>query len=509
MLHFLSSGKVTFIGATTEKDYHMIVQDDSELNGYFTRIYVPETSQKDSIDILKGQLPLKAINLLDRACAMVRQEFSGEVDDVARLQFDIIVLQSELDSLEDLEETRRPELMEVINMKKTKLDLLQKNCKKEKQKISDIHAMKHLKRISHQLDTHDMDPTHKAKRAKLLEGYAAIIPKVESELCGFAKMTLTVGEEYVARVLSELTGIPSSTFGKNAMEKVKSLKDWLHSQVIGQEEAVTAVCEIVKRTLDEDNMKPGSLLFTGTTVVGKTEMAKALTEHLFGDQSCMIRFDMNELSQSNTVTRFFGPRPGYKGHNEGGQLLQAVRKKPFCVLLLDEFDKACTEIHQSLLRVLDVGHMTDCHGSADLKNAVIIMTSNVGATHLMNSISEKDSFASASKRVIAEVKHRFSNELIARVGEIVVFNPMSNELVEKIIVKEIKKRKAEFATRGVLLKVTLEAKDYIVNQGFKVGSGVQVVKAWIEKHVDRVLKDYFLEEVIDKSSSVEVSVKET
>nr|GEX81320.1 hypothetical protein [Tanacetum cinerariifolium] len=217
MLHFLSSGKVTFIGATTEKDYHMIVQDDSELNGYFTRIYVPKTSQKDSIDIVKGrkqrlvklynveipnhilkytikvshryapgQLPLKAINLLDRACAMVRQEFSGEVDDVARLRIDIIVLQSELASLEDLEETRRPE--------KTELDLLQKNCKKEKQKISDIHAMKHLKRISH-LDTHDMDPAHKAKSAKLLEGYAVIIPKVESELCGFAKMTLTVGEE--------------------------------------------------------------------------------------------------------------------------------------------------------------------------------------------------------------------------------------------------------------------------------------------------------------------------
>nr|GEW56881.1 hypothetical protein [Tanacetum cinerariifolium] len=232
-------------------------------------------------------------------------------------------------------------------------------------------------------------------------------------------------------------------------------------------------------------MKPGSLLFTGTIGVGKTEMAKALTEHLFGDQSCMICFDMNEFSQSNTVTRFFGPQPGYKGHNEGGKLLQAVRKKPFCVLLLDEFDKARTEIHQSLLRVLDE------------------------RPHLMNSISEKDSFASVSKRVFDEVKHRFSNELIARVGEIVVFNPMSNELVEKIIVKEIEKRKAEFATRGALLKVTLEAKDYIVNQGFKVGSGVRAVKAWIEKHVDRVLKDYFLEEVIDKSSSVEVSVKET
>nr|GEY83398.1 hypothetical protein [Tanacetum cinerariifolium] len=224
-----------------------------------------------------------------------------------------------------------------------------------------------------------MDPAHKAKRAKLLEGYAVIIPKVESELCGFAKMTLTVGEEYVTRALSELTGMPSSTFGKNAMEKVKSLKDWLNSQVIGQEEAVTAVCEFVKRTLDEDNMKPGSLFFTGTTGVGKTEMAKDLTEHLFGDQSCMIRFDMNEFSQSNTVIRFFGPPPG----------LQAVGKKLFCVLLLDEFDKACTEIHKSLLCVLDEG------------------------PHLMNSISEKDSFASASKRVIAEVKHRFSNELIA------------------------------------------------------------------------------------------------
>nr|GEX54708.1 hypothetical protein [Tanacetum cinerariifolium] len=219
-------------------------------------------------------------------------------------------------------------------------------------------------------------------------------------------------------------------------------------------------------------MKPGSLLFTGTTGVGKTEMAKALTEHLFGDQSCMIHFDINEFSQSNTVTRFFGPTPG-------------------------------------LLRVLDEGRMTDCHGSADLKSAVIIMTSNVGATHLMNSISEKDSFASAPKRVIAEVKHRFSNELIARFGEIVVFNHMSNELVEKIILKEIEKRKAEFATRGALLKVTPEAKDYILNQGFKVGSGVRAVKAWIEKHVDRVLKDYFLEEVIDKSSSVGVSVKET
>ncbi|GJZ79432.1 chaperone protein ClpB [Tanacetum coccineum] len=159
--------------------------------------------------------------------------------------------------------------------------------------------------------------------------------------CYLHLVLLTVGEEQVARALSELTGIPSSTFGKNAMEKVKSLKDWLNSQVIGQKEVVTTVCEIVKRTLDEDNMKPGSLLFTGTTRAGKTEMAKALTEHLFGD--CMIRFDMNEFSQSNTVTRFFGPPPGYKGHKDGGQLLQAVRKKPFCVILLDEFDKACTK----------------------------------------------------------------------------------------------------------------------------------------------------------------------
>nr|GEU83799.1 hypothetical protein [Tanacetum cinerariifolium] len=169
----------------------------------------------------------------------------------------------------------------------------------------------------------------------------------------------------------------------------------------------------------------------------------------------MIHFGMNELSQSNTVTRFFRQPQGYKGHKEGRQLTQAVRKKPFCVILLDEFDKACIKIHQSLLRVLNEGRMTNCHGSADRKNAVIIMTSNVGAAHLMNSIPKKGSFVNASKRVIVE---RFSNELIARVGEIVIFNPMSSELVEKIIVNEIEKRKAEFATRGALLKVTREAK---------------------------------------------------
>ncbi|GJW92553.1 chaperone protein ClpB1 [Tanacetum coccineum] len=209
----------------TEKDCHMVVQVELELNGYFKRIYVTETSQEDSIDILvklynveipkhilkytvkvshqytPGQLPLKPINLLDRTCAMVRQEFSGEVDEVARLRIDIIGLENELASLEDLEETRRPEVKcfkFIISMKKTELDLLQKNCKQEKHKISDIHAMKHPKRISDQLDTHNMDPANKAKRAKILEGYAAKIQKVESELCGVAKLTLTVGEEHVA-----------------------------------------------------------------------------------------------------------------------------------------------------------------------------------------------------------------------------------------------------------------------------------------------------------------------
>nr|GEU49727.1 hypothetical protein [Tanacetum cinerariifolium] len=220
-MNFLSSGKVTFIDAMTEKDNHIVVQDESELNGYFTRIYGIETSQKDSTDILKGikqrlvklynveipnhileytvkasyryaprQPPFNAINLLDRACAMVRQDFSGEVDKVARLRIDIIGLENELACLEYLEETRRPE-----------------NCKQEKQKISDIYAMRYLLRISDQLDTHDMDPADKAKRTKILEGYGAKIQKVESELCGVAKLTLTVGEEHVDRALSELTGI--------------------------------------------------------------------------------------------------------------------------------------------------------------------------------------------------------------------------------------------------------------------------------------------------------------
>ncbi|PWA82237.1 chaperone protein ClpB1 [Artemisia annua] len=248
-----------------------------------------------------------------------------------------------------------------------------------------------MKKFADQLtDTHNMDPNNDAKRAKILK----------------------VGKEHIARALRELIGIPS-TFGKDVIEKVGTLKDWLNSQVIG---------------------------------VRKAQMAKALVEHLFGDQSFMIHFDMSEFSQSNTVTHF---------------------------LALHRGTRACKEIPNSLLHILDEGRMTDCHGLDDFKNTVIIMTSNVRATHLM-----KGSIAGASDKVINEVKKKFSPELIARVGKLVVFNPLSPGLVEKFIVHEIGKRKAEFVTGGVVLEVTQEVERHIVEQGLKTASGIRAIKAW-------------------------------
>ncbi|KAK8617163.1 hypothetical protein V6N13_117130 [Hibiscus sabdariffa] len=545
----LARGQLRCIGATTLEEYRKYVEKDAAFERRFQQVYVAEPSVPDTISILRGlkeryeghhgvriqdralvvaaqlssryitgrHLPDKAIDLVDEACANVRVQLDSQPEEIDNLERKRMQLEVELHALEkEKDKSSKARLVEVrkeLDDLRDKLQPLMMKYRKEKQRVDEIRRLKQ-KREELMFALQEAERRYDLARAADLR-YGAI-QEVESAISQLegntdntdenVMLTETVRPEHIAEVVSRWTGIPVTRLGQNEKERLIGLAERLHQRVVGQNQAVGAVAEAVLRSragLGRPQQPTGSFLFLGPTGVGKTELAKALAEQLFDDENQLIRIDMSEYMEQHSVARLIGAPPGYVGHEEGGQLTEAVRRRPYSVVLFDEVEKAHISVFNTLLQVLDDGRLTDGQGrTVDFRNTVIIMTSNLGAEHLLSGLSGKCSMQVARDRVMQEVRRHFRPELLNRLDEIVVFDPLSHDQLRKVARLQMKDVASRLAERGIALAVTDAALDYILAESYDPVYGARPIRRWLEKRVVTELSRMLVREEIDENTTV-------
>lgn len=542
----LARGQLRCIGATTLEEYRKYVEKDAAFERRFQQVYVAEPSVPDTISILRGlkekyeghhgvriqdralvvaaqlsaryitgrHLPDKAIDLVDEACANVRVQLDSQPEEIDNLERKRMQLEIELHALEkEKDKASKARLVEVtkeVEDLRDKLQPLMMKYKKEKERIDEIRRLKQ-KREELVLAAQEAERRYDLARAAdlrygAIQDVEALIAKLETSSDDVAMLTETVGPEHIAEVVSRWTGIPVTRLGQNEKEKLIGLGERLHQRVVGQDMAVKAVAEAVMRSragLGRPQQPTGSFLFLGPTGVGKTELAKALAEQLFDDDNLLVRIDMSEYMEQHSVSRLIGAPPGYVGHEEGGQLTESVRRRPYSVVLFDEVEKAHTSVFNTLLQVLDDGRLTDGQGrTVDFRNTVIIMTSNLGAEHLLSGLVGKSTMEAARERVMQEVRRHFKPELLNRLDEIVVFDPLSHEQLRKVARLQMKDVAKRLAERGIALAVTDAALDLVLAESYDPVYGARPIRRWLERKVVTELSKMLIKEEIDENSTV-------
>lgn len=544
----LSRGEIRMIGATTLKEYREYVEKDGALERRFQKVMVSEPSVEDTVSILRGIkekyelhhklrisdnaiiacatlsdryitdrfLPDKAIDLMDEASAMVRTELDSmpqELDDdrrrILQLEIEKAALKKETDEgskkrLEGLEE-ELANLNERYNEEFINWQNSKKSLEKQTEIKSEIELVKH--QIEDAQRNYDYEKASELRYGKLQELEHELLENERkmSEEEDAAREEVT--EEQIAEVVSKWTGIPVSKLVETEREKILHLSDILSKRVIGQKEAITAVSEAIIRArsgLKDENRPIGSFIFLGPTGVGKTELAKTLTESMFDDERNMIRIDMSEYMEKYSVSRLIGSAPGYIGYEEGGQLTEAVRRKPYSVVLFDEIEKAHPDIFNILLQVLDDGRLTDNQGrTVDFKNTIIIMTSNLGSQAILDGIGD-DGMLKESVRESVEDKlhHTFRPEFLNRIDEIILFTPLNKEEVYRIIDLQVAKLQEKLADRNIVLQLDEKAKDTILQQSYSPQFGARPVRRFIQKNLETELARKLIEGSISDNDEV-------
>ncbi|GAB2236810.1 hypothetical protein Droror1_Dr00026692 [Drosera rotundifolia] len=542
----LARGQLRCIGATTLEEYRKYVEKDAAFERRFQQVYVAEPSVADTISILRGlkekyeghhgvriqdralvvaaqlssryitgrHLPDKAIDLVDEACANVRVQLDSQPEEIDNLERRRIQLEIELHALEKEKDkaskARLEEVRKELDDLKDKLQPLLMKYRKEKERIDEIRRLKQRREELMQTLEEAERRYDLARAADLRYGaiqeVEAAIAKLEENTEENLMLTETVGPEQIAEVVSRWTGIPVTRLGQNEKERLIGLAERLHNRVVGQDQAVEAVAEAVLRSragLGRPQQPTGSFLFLGPTGVGKTELAKALAEQLFDDENLLARIDMSEYMEQHSVARLIGAPPGYVGHEEGGQLTEAVRRRPYSVILFDEVEKAHVSVFNILLQVLDDGRLTDGQGrTVDFRNTVIIMTSNLGAEHLLSGLSGKTTMQAARERVMHEVRRHFRPELLNRLDEIVIFDPLTHDQLRKVARLQMKDVAARLAERGIALAVTDAALDYVLTESYDPVFGARPIRRWLEKKVVTELSRMLIRDEIDENSTV-------
>lgn len=537
----LARGELHCIGATTLDEHRQYIEKDPALERRFQPVMVDEPTVEDTISILRGLkdryevfhgvkitdgalvsaavlsdryitdrfLPDKAIDLVDEACAMIKTELDSmpaELDEMQRkimqLEIEEAALKKETDNLskERLEALRKElsDLREEFGIQKSKWDA-------DKTKVDNISKLKEeLENINNQIA--------QAKREYNLEKAAELqygkLPAVQKQIeeaeakakesgNGESLVHESVTEEEIAKIISRWTGIPVAKLSESERQKTLNLDETLHKRVVGQNEAVTKVTEAIIRSKAgiKDPTKPiGSFLFLGPTGVGKTELAKALAESLFDDENNIIRLDMSEYMEKYSVSRLIGAPPGYVGYDEGGQLTEAVRRKPYSVVLFDEVEKAHPDVFNVLLQVLDDGRITDSQGrTVDFKNTIIILTSNIGSTYLLDGIDDKGNIKEGVEElVMGDLRNSFRPEFLNRLDEIIMFKPLNKENIGSIInllINDVNRRLEDKELKVVL---TDSAKDFIVEHGFDPMYGARPLKRYVQKSVETLVAKLIL-----------------
>ena len=548
----LARGELHAIGATTLDEYRKYIEKDPALERRFQKVIVNEPSVEDTISILRGLkskyeifhgirisdsaviaaatlsnryitdrfLPDKAIDLMDESCAMLRTEIDSmptEIDDVRRK---ILQLEIEREALkkekDDASKKRLENLEKELSEEKSDFDRLKSRWESEKKEIDKEKVVKEkIENVNHQIEeaqrSYDLE--------KLSELRYGTLPKLEEELKELqtnkkddTMVKEEVTEDEIAYVVSRWTGIPVEKLNQSQRDKLLDLGNILHKRVIGQDEAVQVVTDAVIRAragLKAENRPIGSFIFLGPTGVGKTETAKALTEALFDDEKNMIRIDMSEYMEKFSVSRLVGSPPGYVGYEEGGQLTEAVRRKPYSVILFDEIEKAHPDVFNILLQVLDDGRLTDNQGrTVDFKNTVIIMTSNIGSQYLIDGIEENGQISqNARNEVDKELRSRFRPEFLNRVDEIVLFKPLVKDQIYKIIKQTIKDIEEKLSDRQIKIEVTQEALEFILKASFDINYGARPVKRYINQSIETKLSLLLIKGEVTENSTVIVDVK--
>jgi len=527
----LARGELHCIGATTLDEYRQYIEKDAALERRFQPVMVDEPTVEDTISILRGLkdryevfhgvkitdgalvsaatlsdryisdrfLPDKAIDLVDEACAMIKTELDSmpaELDEkrrkIMQLEIEEAALKKETDNLSkerlDALQKELSELRSDFNIQKAKWD-------SEKSSVDQVSKLKEeIDQINTQIAQakreYDLNKAAELQYGKLPQAQKALEEaEKKSSNRDMSLVHESVTEEEIAKIISRWTGIPVSKLSESERQKTLNLDEQLHKRVIGQDEGVTKVTEAIIRSKAgiKDPTKPiGSFLFLGPTGVGKTELAKALAESLFDDESNIVRLDMSEYMEKYSVSRLIGAPPGYVGYDEGGQLTEAVRRKPYSVVLFDEVEKAHPDVFNVLLQVLDDGRITDSQGrTVDFKNTIIIMTSNIGSSYLLEGINPDGSIKpEAEEAVMGDLKNHFRPEFLNRLDEIIMFKPLTKDNISNIInllVADVNKRLADKELEIVL---TDAAKDFIVENGFDPMYGARPLKRYVQKTVE-------------------------
>ena len=550
----LARGELHCIGATTLDEYRKYIEKDAALERRFQPVTVDEPSVEDTISILRGLkeryevyhgvqihdsaliaaatlshryisdrfLPDKAIDLVDEACATIRTEIDSmpsEMDDIARrimqLEIEEVALGKETDNLskERLEDIKK-ELAELND----KFKAMKAQWEHEKESIHLVSDLKaEIEKTNGEIEAAQRAGDY-AEAAKLQYGK---LPELNKKLKAAQsesgkRHTLlrdTVSEEEIARVVSRWTGIPLNKLMEGEREKILHLDDILHKRVIGQDEAVTKVTEAIIRSRAgiADPARPiGSFLFLGPTGVGKTELAKALAESLFDDEHNLVRIDMTEYMEKFSVSRLIGAPPGYVGYDEGGQLTEAVRRKPYSVVLFDEIEKAHPDVFNILLQVLDDGRITDSQGrTVDFKNTIIILTSNLGSAYLLDGIGEDGEISEEAKeKVSALLKESFRPEFLNRLDEIVYYKPLTRADISKIIDLLIASLAKRLQEKQLSLRITPEAKALIIENGYDPVYGARPLKRYLQSKVETLVARTMIAEELSQGDEIEVGASD-
>ena len=553
----LARGELHCIGATTLNEYRQYVEKDPALERRFQPVMVNEPTVEDTIAILRGLkeryevyhgvkiqdqaiiaaatlsnryisdrfLPDKAIDLVDEACAMIRTEMDSmptELDVIQRkiIQHEIeeAALKKEDDKLskEHLQEIQK----ELAEMREN-FSALQAKWQNEKDAIGVVQKLREeIEDVNAEIEAaerkYDLNKAAELKYGKLPQLQKELQEKEHLAEENSGRNTLLrdkVTEEEIARIIERWTGIPVAKLMEGERDKLLHLEDILHERVVGQEEAVTKVSEAILRSragIQSANRPIGSFLFLGPTGVGKTELAKTLAECLFDDEKNMVRIDMTEYMEKFSVSRLIGAPPGYVGYEEGGQLTEAVRRKPYSVILFDEVEKAHPDVFNILLQVLDDGRITDSQGrTVDFKNTVIILTSNLGSSYLLDGIDANGEItADARAAVEALLKQSFRPEFLNRLDEIVFYKPLTKDNITHIIDLIMKDLNGRLADKQLKCELTERAKNYIIETGYDPAFGARPLKRLVQRHVETLLARKFIADEVAPGTTLTVDVDE-
>ena len=551
----LARGELHCIGATTLDEYRKYIEKDAALERRFQPVHVDEPTVEDTISILRGLkeryevyhgvkitdsalvsaailsdryitdrfLPDKAIDLVDEACAMIKTEMDSmpaELDELSRrimqLQIEEAALKKETDRLS---QDRLAELQKELAELKSSFSTQKAQWENEKSSVDKLSKLREeIEHVNGEIQVaqqaYDLNKAAELQYGKLPELQKQLAEeeeKVKNQDLSLVHESVT--EDEIARIISKWTGIPVAKLTESERSKTLHMDELLHKRVIGQDEGVTKVTEAIIRSKAgiKDPTKPiGSFLFLGPTGVGKTELAKALAEALFDDENNMVRIDMSEYMEKHSVSRLIGAPPGYVGYDEGGQLTEAVRRKPYSVVLFDEVEKAHPDVFNVLLQVLDDGRITDSTGkTVDFKNTILIMTSNIGSQYLLDGIDEKGQIKpEAENSVMHDLRAHFRPEFLNRLDEIILFKPLTKGNIGGIIELLIADVNKRLADKELKIALTDEAKDFIIENGYDPVYGARPLKRYLQKNVETLAAKLILADGVRAGDTIEIGLSD-